>query len=53
MELYGPLAEKAQEFLDRLGDDELRLLIEFSETGRRIQEERAAEIREQLGRDSA
>jgi DNA-binding MarR family transcriptional regulator len=53
LEIYGPLKEKGEDFLDRLGEDELRLLIEFNRVSREINEQRAAEIREQLAADEA
>lgn len=48
MRIYGPIKDQASAFIERLSDDELRLLIEFTRTGRRINEERAAAVLAEL-----
>lgn len=49
MRVYGPLKDRAAAFLGELGEDDLRLLVEFHRVSRRVNEERAAEIRAELG----
>jgi DNA-binding MarR family transcriptional regulator len=53
MRLYGPLKEMSADWLDRRGDEELRLLIEFCRISREVNERRAAEIRVELAPGSA
>jgi DNA-binding MarR family transcriptional regulator len=50
MELYGPLAEMGWDFQQRLSEEDLRLLIEFNRLSHEINQRRAAQIREQLGK---
>ena len=45
MRLYGPLGEMAADWIDQRSEAELRLLIEFNQVSREINERRAAEIR--------
>ena len=48
LRVYGPLKDRSATFIDGLSDDDLRLVLEFTRTGRRINEERAAEVRAEL-----
>ena len=51
MQIYGPIGELAEPDLDRLSDADLRRITAFLEIGARVQNERAAQLREQLERD--
>jgi DNA-binding MarR family transcriptional regulator len=45
MELYWPLKEMSDDWIERRSEEELRLLIEFNRIGRDVNERRAAEVR--------
>jgi DNA-binding MarR family transcriptional regulator len=47
-ELYGPLAERGRQHLERCSAAELELLIDFMRLGTELNEARAAEIRAKL-----
>ncbi len=46
-ELFGPLAAAAGPLLERYSDEQLVMLIEFAELGRRIQDRHAEWLRTQ------
>jgi len=49
--IYGPLGEMGQDLIAEMSTDDLRVIARYLEAGAELQMRRAAQLREQLGRD--